>query len=60
LCDFCERVTNINTTIGDLFLKLSLDDEYNNILKIIIDHGGMGITRPIKIYYCFYCGKKLD
>ena len=59
LCDFCERATDINTTIGDFYLKLSLDDEYNDILKIRIDHGSIGRTRPIKINYCFYCGKKL-
>jgi len=59
LCDFCERVTNINTSIGEFHLKLSIDDEYNDILKIRVENGSVGRTRPIKIYYCFYCGKKL-
>lgn len=58
-CSFCKREISINTTIGEFFLKLSLDDEYGNILKIRVEQGSVGRTRPIKINYCFMCGKDL-
>ena len=57
MCSFCEKERSINTSIGEFFLKLSLDDECNNILKIRVESGSVGRTRPIKINFCFMRGK---
>ena len=48
------------TSIGDEDLSLILDEENRNILKIRIAYlSGMAVTKPIKIYYCPFCGKDL-
>ena len=60
MCDFCESSRSINTTIAEFPLRLSIvGSKYGDILKIRVEHGGAGMTRPIKIYYCPICGKDL-
>lgn len=59
MCKFCEINAKIDTTIGDYNLTLSLDEENLELLKIRLKIGGMGLTRPIKISYCPFCGENL-
>ena len=59
MCSFCDRKRSINTSIGDFPLKLSFDEDNNNFLKIRIEQGSLGITRPIRINYCPFCGEKI-
>lgn len=58
-CKFCsEESETIKTTIGDHDLHLRLG-EYKSILNVRIERGSVGITRPIAINYCPYCGRQL-
>jgi hypothetical protein len=63
MCDFCEGNEIIDTTIGDYRLKIRLDEKHKEFIKVRIEYGckigSVGLTRLIKINYCFYCGKKL-
>ena len=57
---FCEDNKKIKTTIGDKELIIFLEEENKKILKIRLPHPlGGGITKPIKINYCPWCGKDL-
>lgn len=56
-CRFCsEESEKIKTTIGDHVLQLKLEKE---VLNIRIERGSFGMTRPILISYCPFCGEKL-
>lgn len=59
-CSFCEAKRSINTTVGEFILKLSMDNEHNNYLKIRVEQGGIGRTRPVRIMFCPMCGKGLS
>ena len=60
MCKFCEENKKLMTSIDDEDLSLILDEENRNILKIRIAYlSGMAVTKPIKIYYCPFCGKDL-
>jgi hypothetical protein len=60
MCKFCEDKQKIETTIGDNKLIIKLDEEYSDVLNIRIPFSGGGMTRPIVIWYCPFCGKKLQ
>ena len=60
MCKFCEENKKLITSIGGEDLSLILDEENRNILKIRIAYlSRMAVTKPIKIYYCPFCGKDL-
>jgi len=59
MCRFCEGNEVLETTIGDYGLTLHLDEETQCILNVRIVDGNIGISKPIVINNCLYCGKKL-
>lgn len=60
MCDFCNGNTKIDTTIAEYGLILRIDEERKDIIKIRLEQGSIGMTRPIKISYCPFCGRSLD
>lgn len=60
MCNFCEGNFEIETTIGDDILELSLDEQDKRILKIRVMSNQIGTTRPIIINNCPLCGEDLQ
>ena len=61
MCKFCENNFKIKTTIGDKELHIYLDEDINKKLNIRLPFPlGGGITRPIFINYCPFCGEDLQ
>ena len=60
MCKFCKGNKKIETTIDDRDLAVHLDEESKKILNIRLPYTlSGGITRPIIINFCPFCGNDL-
>lgn len=60
MCKFCEENYEIDTMVGERQVIIKLDEEQKEFVKIRLPFaGGGGITKPMQINYCPFCGKSL-
>ena len=60
MCKFCEDNKTIDTTIDSNEMKIFLDTENKRILNIRIGSSSCGVTKPILINTCPFCGQDLQ
>lgn len=58
MCKFCDENYVIETTVGNKKLTLHLKEDSKEILDIRLS-SGIGLTKPVQINFCPFCGKRL-
>ena len=60
MCKFCEENFKIKTTIADRDLVIYLNEDNKKVLNIRLPFQEVGgVTRPLIIQYCPFCGNDL-